>query len=79
MQAATMRYFLRPPRAAAAVVLRAAAAARHAPGSFANGMGETVPDDLLPEHMRDDTLAKRLWQVTERFVQEHEQRQTDTP
>ena len=73
MQAATMRFFLRPPLAAAAVVLRAAAAARHSPGAFCNGMGEPVPDELLPPSMRDDELAARLWKVTERLVQQYEE------
>lgn len=68
-----MRFFLRPPLAAAAVVLRAAAAARHSPGAFCNGMGEPVPDELLPPVMRDDELAARLWKVTERLVQQYEE------
>ena len=74
MQAATMRCFLRPPLAAAVVVLRAAAAARHRPGTFCNGMGEPVPDKLLPAVMKDDELAARLWEVTERLVRQHEER-----
>lgn len=62
-----MAAILRPPLAAAAVVLRAADAARSAPGGFVNGMGDPVPDALLPEHMRDDELAARLWKVSERL------------
>ena len=48
-------------------------AARHSPGAFCNGMGEPVPDELLPPVMRDDELAARLWEVTERLVQQYEE------
>ena len=60
-----MAFLLRPPLSAAAVVMRAALAARHSSGAYCNAMGEAVPDALLPEAMKDDELATRLWEVSE--------------
>ena len=72
MQAATMQLLLRPPLTAAAIVMRAALAAKASPGAYCNGMGQAVPDSLLPAHMIDDELAEKLWQVSERIVRESE-------
>ena len=50
--------------------MRAALAAKTSPGAYCNGMGQPVPDALLPEHMKDDELARRLWEVSDRLVKD---------
>jgi NAD(P)-dependent dehydrogenase (short-subunit alcohol dehydrogenase family) len=73
MQQLTMRAFLRPATAAAKVVVAAATAARETPGAFCNARGEVIPDELLPPAMRDDEIARRIFEVTEAAVARWEQ------
>ena len=44
-------------------------------GAFLNGMATSVPDDLLPLVAKDDAVARALWDVAERAVEEWERTQ----
>lgn len=44
-------------------------------GAFLNGMATSVPDDLLPSVAKDDAVARALWDVAERAVEEWERTQ----
>jgi phosphopantetheinyl transferase len=41
-----------------------------ATGGYLNGLGNVVPDELMPEQATDDVTAKRLWEASESQIYE---------